>query len=57
MCRPPQGRGRGALRGGGSLYLVLSLCLPWKGTGAGGIGVAQVMEGVVSILLRSVSAC
>ena len=54
---PPRGRGRGVLRGGGLLYPGPSLCLPWAGTKAGGIGVAQLMEGVVSILFRFVSAC
>ena len=38
-----RGRGRGAPRGGGSLYLGPSLCLPWAGTKAGVIGVAQFM--------------
>ena len=54
---PPRGRGRGALRGGGSFYVSPSLCLPWAGTRAGVIGVAQFMEGVASILLRFMSAC
>ena len=49
---PPWGRGRGAPRGGGSLYLGPSLCLPWAGTTARVIGVAQFMEGLVSILPR-----
>ena len=39
----------------GSLCLSPSLCLPWPGTNAGFIGVAQCMEGVLSILLRFVS--
>ena len=55
--RPPLGRRRGAPRGRGSLYLSPSLCLPWAGTKAGVIGVAQFMEGVASILLRFVFAC
>ena len=49
------GEPRGA-RGGGSLCLGPSLCLPWAGTKAGFIGVAQSMEGVVSIPVRFVSA-
>ena len=57
MCRPPRGRGRGALRGGRSLYLGPSVCLPWAGTRAGVIGVAQFMEGLASILLWFVFAC
>ena len=57
VCRPPWGRGRGAPRGGGLLYLAPSLCLPWAGTNAGVSGVAQFMEGVAPILLRFVSAC
>ena len=58
VCRPPppRVRGFGAPRGGGSLYLGPSLCLPWAGTKAGVIGVAQFMEGVASILLRLVFA-
>ena len=54
---PPWGRGRGGPRGGGSLYLGPSLCLPCAGTKAGVIGVAQFMEGVVYILFRLVSEC
>ena len=57
MCRPPRRRGRGAPGGGGSLYLGPSLCLPWAGTKAGVIGVAQFMEGVASILLGFVLMC
>ena len=57
VCRPPRRRGGKAPRGGGSLYLGPSLCLPWAGTKVGVIGVAQFMEGVESILLRSVFAC
>ena len=57
VCRPPRRRGRGAPRGGGLLYLVPSLCLPWTGTKAGVIGVAQFMEGVASTLLRFVFPC
>ena len=57
VCRPPWGRGRGAPRGGGSLYLGLSLCPPWAGTKAGVIGVAQFMEGVAPKVRRFVSAC
>ena len=54
---PLGGRGQGAPRGWGSLYLGPSLCLPWAGTRAGVIGVAQFLEGVVSILFRCVSSC
>ena len=51
----PRGVAGGA-RGGGSFYPGLSLCLPWAGTKAAVIGVAQFMEGVASILLRLVLA-
>ena len=54
---PPRGRGWRAPRGGGSPCLRPSLCLHWAGTKAGAIGVAQLMEGVLSIPLRLVSAC
>ena len=57
VCRPPRGRCRGAPRGGGSLYLGPSLCLPRAGTKAGVMGVTQFMEGVACILLRFVFAC
>ena len=57
VCRPPRSRGRGAPRGGGSLYPGPSLCLPWAGTKAGVISVAQFLEGMASILLRFVFAC
>ena len=53
----PRGVAGGPRGGGGLLYLGLSLCLPWAGTKAGGIGIALLMEGVVSILSRFVSAC
>ena len=65
---PPRGRavrpGQSGTRGvmGGvwpvwSLYLGPSLCLSRACTKAGVIGVAQIMEGVVSIPFRLVSAC
>ena len=57
VCRPPRGCGGGAPRGGGSFYLGPTLCLPWAGTKAGVIGVAQFMEGVASLLLPFVFAC
>ena len=53
----PLGRGWGAPRAGGSVYLGPSLCLPLAGTKAGVIGVAKSMEGVVSIVFRFMSAC
>ena len=56
VCRPPRRRGSRIPRGRGLLYLGPSLCLPWAGNKAGVIGVAQVMEGVASILLRFVYA-
>ena len=61
VCVPPSlggvvGGPRGA-GGGGSLCLGPSLCLPWAGTKAGFIGVAQFMEGVVRILFRFMSTC
>ena len=58
LCAAPPWRcGRGVSRGGGSFYHGPFLCLPLAGTKAGVIGVAQFMEGVVSILFRFVSAC
>ena len=57
VCRSPWELGWGAPRGGGLLYLGPSVCLPWVGTKAGLVGVAQFMEGVASILLKFVSAC
>ena len=47
----------GGPEGRGSLYLGPSLCLPWAGTKAGVIGIAQFMDGVASILLRLLFAC
>ena len=57
LCRPPSGAWLGSRRSGGSRYLCPSLCLSWAGTKAGAIGVAQSMEGVVSILFWFLSAC
>ena len=57
LCAAPPGRGRGAPRGWQLLYRGPSLCPHWPGTKAGFIGVAQLMEDSVSILLRFVSAC
>ena len=49
--------GRRGARGGGLLCLSLSPCFRQMGNKAGFIGFAQSMEGMVSKLLRLVSAC
>ena len=54
---PTRGHGWGAPRGGRSLYLGPPLCLPWAGTKAGVIGVAQFLDLVASILLWFVFVC
>ena len=59
---PPRGCGKartglGGIGAGGLGAAVPSLCLPYTGTKAGLVGVAQFMEGALSILLRFVSVC